>query len=163
VVHPVASRARAPVAFAFAVLLFALASCDAPAHLQPGAVLRDSLGLTSRDWVHTITLTERAGQSNIAPATVELRVGDWVDMRSGDGFVRVIRFEIDSLNAEARAWVRAQGIEASPPLLARGARWVVSFSEAPTGRYAFRVEGPTEPGRGALVVGAARRFPFYTP
>jgi hypothetical protein len=146
-----------------AAVLLALVGCDAPAHLQPGPVLRDSLGLTSRDRVHTITLTERAGRSYIAPASVEVRVGDWIDMRSGDGFVRTVRFELDSLAAEARAWVGAEGIEASPPLLARGARWVLLFDEAPTGRYPFRVEGPAEPARGVLVVGAARRVPFYTP
>lgn len=137
--------------------------CDAPPELRPDPFLVDSLGLTARDRVHTVTLTLRNGGEVAGPAEVEVRPGDWVSFESRDGFIRMVTFEADSLSDEARRWVDAQGIGGSPPLLNRGTRWLIRFQDAPQGRYPFRVEGNRAPGGGAVIVGAVRRFPFYTP
>jgi hypothetical protein len=146
------------------VALYALTvGCDAPLELQPDAELRDAFGLTSRDRVHTVTLHMREGRETARPETIDLLPGDWVAFRSGDGFVRSVEFEVDSLDETARAWVRARGVEASPPLLSLAARWVVHFEDAPPGRYRYRLEGNRAQGYGAVEVGARSRIPFYNP
>ncbi len=59
---------------------------------------------------------------------------------------------MDSLGAEARAFLRETDQVASPPLLDRDTRYVISTAGAPPGRYPFVVEGNGRPARGALVV-----------
>jgi plastocyanin len=138
-----------------------LLACEAPPELQPDQELRDSLGLTSRDRVHRVRLALQGGREVAGPATVEVLPGDRVSFESADGFVRRVHLERDSLSEAQRAWALDRGVDASPPLVARGSRWLVHFQDAPEGRYPFRVEGGREGGTGAVVVGAARRFPFY--
>lgn len=141
-----------------ALLCVLAASCDAPPELQPDRVLRDSLGLTSRDRVHTVSLQAREGREAVQPRITTVRVGDRISFRVDDGLVHLVRFPGDSLSADARRWLEAGHQLASPPLLARGARWVVDFHDAPPGRYPFVMEGNGDPGNGAVVVEEPRGF-----
>lgn len=139
------------------------ASCDAPAELQPDAELQRTYGLTPRDRVHVVALSHRPPGEAAEPVEAVVRVGDWVVFQSADGFGRRVHFELDSLSVEARTWITERDVEASPPLLSVGVRWVISFEAAPPGRYPYRIEGNRQSGRGALRVDAGSRFPFYTP
>lgn len=146
-----------------ALVLCVAASCDAPPELRPDPDLQQAYGLTPRDRVHLVTLSHRPPAEHAEPREALVRVGDWVVFQSADGFGRRVHFELDSLSAEARAWIAERELEAGPPLLTGGVRWVISFEAAPGGRYPYRVEGNRQDGRGALRVDARSRFPFYTP
>jgi plastocyanin len=120
-------------------------------------VLQDSLGLTTRDRVHRIDLVVRSGRQTAVPALVEIRPGDHVDFHAADHYVHLVRFEVDSLDADARAWWGDRSAD-GPPLLTRGTRWVLEFGDAPPGRYTYVLDGNRDQGRGAVVVGAGSRF-----
>ena len=118
-------------------------------------MLRSELGLTDRDEVHRL-LVSGGETETVRPAAAEIPVGAWVEFLSDDWQVHEIRFELDSLGAEARAFLEETDQVASPPLVSRGARFVVSFADAPAGRYPFVLEGNRGPGRGVVVVRASR-------
>jgi len=71
-----------------------------------------------------------------------------------DGRVHSVRFPRDSLTAEAAAFLSRTSQLASPPLVDRGSRFVLTFEGAPPGRYPFLVEGSGGAGQGVIVVGA---------
>lgn len=114
-------------------------------------MLRTELGLGDDDEVHRITIT--GGDSEIlTPSEVTVPPGAWVEFVTDDWRVHEVRFELDSLDAERRAFLMDGDQVASPPLLERGARFVLSFEDAPSGRYPFIAEGNTAPSRGVVVV-----------
>jgi plastocyanin len=113
------------------------------------------LGLSDRDEVHRVTLT--GGEREVlSPEEVSIPEGAWVEFVSADWRVHDIRFDLDSLPEAARAFLEESDQVASPPLVDRGARFVVSFEGAPDGRYPFVAEGNGAPGRGVVVVGPSR-------
>lgn len=130
-----------------------ISACDAPRELQPDALLRDSLGLGDRDRVHTVTVRVHEGREVAEPRSLSIRAGAWLAFRTDDGFLHTVRFELDSLTPAQRSWMTSAGPE-SPPLVARNARWVISFADAPPGRYPYTLEGNLDAGRGAVVVDA---------
>lgn len=144
------------------VAALALLGCEKPdPELVPDAVLQSELGLTPDDRVHTVRVS--TGSSEVAdPPSVSVRPGDYVQFVSSDFFVHEVAFLLDSLGTTARAFLERTGQSASPPLLERDARFVVSFVAAPPGRYPYALSGNREPGGGAIVVDSLAptgRFP----
>lgn len=123
--------------------------------LRPDSVLRAELGLSDADRVHRMSL--RGGRAEVVePNSVELAEGDWLEFVSADWRIHAVRFEVDSLEAPARAFLEGSDQVASPPLVELGQRFVVSFGGAPEGRYPFLVEGNGTTVRGVVVVGPRR-------
>jgi len=140
------------------VALLPLGSCrEVPNELEPGEILRDSLGLTTRDRVHVVRLTHVEGREVATPDSVLVRPGDWVDFVGGDGRIRVVSFPPDSLGTAPRDFMEGTGVGASPPLLGAEVHWAVPFTAAPPGRYPFVMAGTGNPGRGVVVVAEGRR------
>jgi len=123
--------------------------------LRPDSVLRAELGLTDADLVYRITILGGPRES-LSPEQVELEPGAWLEFVSGDWLVHEVRFEADSLSGAPLAFVRDSDQLASPPLVDRGARYVVSFEGAPEARYPFVAEGNGAPGRGVVIVRSKR-------
>lgn len=148
---PISMGAAAMVAF-----LAGVGGCRAhDPSLRPDSVLRAELGLTDADRVHRVAL--RGGASESAdPAAVDVQEGDWVEFVSSDWRVHEVRFELDSLDATAGRFLTESDQVASPPLLEPDARFVISFSGAPEGRYPYVVEGNGSAVRGVVVVGPRR-------
>ena len=135
-----------------------LAACEPPPDpdLLPDDRLRAELGLTDRDRVHTVSV--RAGVGERAdPDLLEVRVGDLVQFVSTDWMVHEVHFELDSVDSDARSFLERTTQVASPPLLQRDARFVLTFANAPIGRYPYRLEGNRDEGRGVIVVVASER------
>ena len=133
-------------------LVLAAACQEEPdTQLEPDALLRAELGLTSDDRVHSIRLAggeiERAD-----PALVSVEPGTYVEFVTTDWLIHEVIFESDSLGAEQRAFLERTDQGASPPLIERDSRYVLDFEGAPPGRYPYRLEGNGRPGRGAIVV-----------
>ncbi len=83
----------------------------------------------------------RGAREHIVPAQVELEPGDVVEFSTVDHRVHFLRFPEDSVTAQAWAFLVETGQEQSPPLVERGARFVVTFEGAPPGRYPFLSRG----------------------
>lgn len=131
--------------------MISVGGCKASPELRPDQVLEDELGLTDRDEVHRITVTG-GDFEQVEPPEVQIEPGAYVEFFTTDWRVHEVIFELDSLGAEARRFLEDTDQVASPPMLRRESRFVVSFGDAPEGRYPFVVEGNTAPGRGAVVV-----------
>ncbi len=123
--------------------------------LRPDSLLRAELGLTDQDRVHRVGVAGGA-QESLSTALVEASPGDWVEFASLDWWVHEVRFEADSLTPEARTYLERTDQMASPPLVNQDDRFVLSFRDAPEGRYPFVVEGNGAPARGVVVVGPRR-------
>lgn len=138
-----------------AVMLLVSAACarDAPPPPanRPDSLLRTELGLTDRDEVHRVTLTGGTAEV-LDPVETTLTGGAWVEFVTTDGRVHEVHFEADSLKGDALAFMKGTDQMSSPPLVNKGERFVVSFRNAPAGRYPFRVEGNEDPAHGVVVV-----------
>lgn len=126
--------------------------CDTPdPRYLPDDYLRRELGLGDDDRVHTVRLTGGPIES-ADPQLDSVPSGAWVQFVSDDWLVHEVAFAPDSLSAAAHDFLERSGQLASPPLLQRGARFVVSFEGAPPGRYPYVLQGNTTAGAGLIVV-----------
>lgn len=137
-----------------AVTLTCLLICgcvQADPSLQPDEVLQAELGLTTGDVVHRITLTggeiERAD-----PAALSVEPGDVVEFVTTDWLIHEVIFEADSVGSTRWSFLNGTDQAASPPLINRDSRFVISFEGAPPGRYPYLLEGNGAMGRGVIVV-----------
>jgi len=122
---------------------------------MPDDVLRRELGLSDEDRVHTVLLT--GGEIEVADPVIDsVEPSAFVQFVTADWFVHEVRFEADSLGAEARDFLERTEQMASPPLLYKDSRFVVSFEGAPPGMYPYLLEGNGQPGRGLIVVSDPR-------
>lgn len=145
---------RIRLGLAAAVLLTGpLAGCrsEPDLTLQPDSVLQATLGLQPHDRVYRVAVTggeiERAD-----PAALSIEVGSYVEFISTDWLVHEILFDTVGLTPAQRGFLRNTDQVHSPPLIDRGSRYVLSFVDAPTGRYGFRLEGNGRASSGAIVV-----------
>lgn len=140
----------------FTGLLFVavhIAGCVEPPdpRFLPDEVLREELGLTDADRVHTVTV--RGGESEAAdPTTDSVPAGAFVQFVTGDWLTHEILFDTASLSAEQRDFLTVTDQLASPPLVHLDARFVVSFESAPPGRYPYQMLGNGAPGDGLIIV-----------
>lgn len=118
---------------------------------MPDSLLRTELGLSDGDRVHSIEVTGGAREV-LEPPEVHVPPGAWVQFVTTDWRVHAVRFVTDSLGPEGLAFLERTGQMGSPPLVDRDARFVVSFDEAPEGRYPFVAEGSGAPAYGVVVV-----------
>lgn len=119
--------------------------------LFPDSLLRAELGLTEADRVHRVALRGGASEG-VMPDSVEVREGDWLEFVTDDWRVHEVHFESEGMGGTAWAFLEDSDQVASPPLVQLDARFVVSFLDAPEGRYPFRVEGNGASARGVVVV-----------
>lgn len=143
------SACRAALGCVVLTLLFA---CDRPdPALIPDSYLQAELGLTPDDRVHSIRLGTGVAERT-DPDSVSVLVGDLVQFVTEDWLVHHIRFELDEADEAGRAFLVRTGQTESPPMVEQGSRFVLTFAEAPPGRYPYRLEGNREPGNGLIVV-----------
>lgn len=143
-------RSRRALLGACLLLLSACRSEPDPT-LQPDPVLQAALGLTPRDRVYRVSIS--GGEIERAePAALSIEPGSYVEFVSTDWLVHEILFDTTNLSSEQHHFLRDTDQLHSPPLIDRGSRYVLSFVDAPAGRYAFRLEGNGRASMGAIVV-----------
>ena len=135
------------------LLSFWLVACAGDPELRPDDVLRVELGLGDRDQVHRIVIMG-GDRESASPLETVVNSGGYVEFVTADWLVHEIVFELDSLSADARAFLERTDQVASPPLLRRDSRYVGHFADGPPGRYPFVLEGNGAPGRGVVVLEA---------
>lgn len=129
-----------------------LSACEAAdPSLIPDARLQSELGLVETDRVHTVGISTGVGE-RADPDSLSVAPGEFVQFVSGDWLVHEMTFELDSLDGERRSFLERTSQTASPPLLQRDSRFVLSFVDAPPGRYPYALAGNRESGRGVIVV-----------
>jgi plastocyanin len=84
---------------------------------------------------------------------VDISEGDYVEFYVADGRVHTVSFPPDSLTEAARLFLTGSEQDASPPLLERGARFVLTFRDAPEARYPFLSAAHGDTAYGVVVVG----------
>jgi len=143
---------RRRLACAAAALLLLVACRSEPdSTLQPDSVLQATFGLTPQDRVYRVAVT--GGEIERAePAALSIEAGAYVEFVSTDWMVHEILFDTTSLTPAQRTFLERSDQVHSPPLIDRGSRYVLSFVDAPPGRYAFRLEGNGRASQGAIVV-----------
>lgn len=130
----------------------AVAGCEPedPA-LRPDELLQAELGLTARDRVHRVRVT--GGESERAdPAALSIDAGAHVEFVTTDWLIHEVAFDPDSVRGDRWAFLERTDQTASPPMIERDSRYVLSFDGAPPGRYPYRLHGNGAPGRGVIVV-----------
>lgn len=131
-----------------------ISGCEpADPELIPDEYLQSELGLTPKDRIHSVSISGGTAE-RAEPGAVSVRVGDYLQFVSADWRVHEVMFELDSLRPAARRFLEGTGQVASPPLLQQGSRFVLSFSDAPPGRYPFSLAGNSSGGRGVVIVEA---------
>lgn len=149
-------RTRAAALGAAALAALVLPACGPDPELRPDDRLQQEVGLGRREEVHRVTLA--GGEAEVlTPERVTVPVGAWVEFVTLDRWVHEVRFELDSLDAEARAFLMDSRQDASPPMVDADSRFLVSWDGAPAGRYPFLVEGNARPARGVVIVTAEGR------
>jgi plastocyanin len=137
-----------------ALLLLAACRSEPDLTLQPDSLLQAAFGLTPEDRVYRVAVT--GGETERAePAALSIEVGAYVEFVSTDWMVHEILFDTASLTPAQRTFLERTDQVHSPPLIDRGSRYVLSFVDAPPGRYAFRLEGNGRASQGAIVVAGA--------
>ena len=139
------------VAAALAVVLLAAGCGPDESDLPPDGRLQRELGLQPTDRVHEVVL-HGGMPGSIDPVEAVVAPGDYLQFVTADSWIHEITFDADSLDAPAVTFMEGLDQMASPPLVSRGSRFVVSFVDAPPGRYPYVVLGNGAPKRGAVVV-----------
>jgi plastocyanin len=136
-----------------AATLIAAGSCEPPPDPDtlPDQLLQAELGLTAADRVHRVALT--GGETEQAdPVVVSIEPGSHVEFVTSDWLIHEVIFERDSVAGDRWEFLERTDQTASPPLIDKESRYVLSFVGAPVGRYPYRIEGNGGPGRGVIVV-----------
>jgi plastocyanin len=114
--------------------------------------LVSEFGLRGDETVHTVTLGGQATEETVRPGELVVRPGDIVEFVTVDRRVHTLRFPADSLGPAARDFLWSTEQDGSPPLVGQGSRFVVTFENAPPGRYPFVSRGYGEEACGTIIV-----------
>lgn len=114
--------------------------------------LRERLGITSDQDVHSVSLVGEGAVEALVPDTLTVAPGDVVVFETGDWRVHTLQFDTSALSPDQRAFLAGTHQEASPPLVTRGSRFVVTFEDAPEGSYGFVSEAGGGDARGTIRV-----------
>jgi plastocyanin len=122
------------------LLLLAAPACRERGPSNQQVVLElesDTIQLPAGVQLHQIRM--RVSQpSEFDPPSVQARAGDVVRFEADDGHNHAILFDAPQLSQQMHDFLERSGQLGGPPLLDRGASWIVSFEGAPPGTYGFR-------------------------
>lgn len=113
--------------------------CDGGREAPPDPELEGAraLGLEGGARLLRVTLGGRGSEEHVLPQRILARPGDAVEFVTVDHRIHRLEFPRDSLSVESYDFLVASGSEASPPLHARGSRFLLFLEGAPLGRYPF--------------------------
>ncbi|MEO5511907.1 MAG: plastocyanin/azurin family copper-binding protein [Longimicrobiales bacterium] len=154
---PARSRKRLVGAFVLAALLLAQGcknqGSDSSRTDDKGPRVLDLGGDTVNvpDSIRVATVRiDRTRSDELDPAQSNVRTGDLLRFMAQDAGAHAVAFDGDGMSAEARSFLEQSGQMRSPPFMAKGSTWVVSFDKAPPGTYPYRC--PTHGVRGTITV-----------
>jgi plastocyanin len=86
--------------------------------------------------LHDVKLVTDPQSKDFEPAQLRAAPGDYVRFTTGDSRTHAIVF--DAPASEIRSFLESTGQLRSPPLVTKGASWVIALDKAPPGTYVFR-------------------------
>ena len=125
---------------ALVLIGFALLACERSPfkRVEQLDVGGDTIQLPAGVAVHDVEVQAAANVAEFSPAQFAARSGDVVRFKVVDGRTHVLQFAEGTLPAGAFELFRGKSQLRSPPLVSKGAAWVVSLEAAPSGTYDFR-------------------------
>jgi plastocyanin len=133
---PGRARARSGV-LAFALAALALPGCEAAGGGATIQLDTAEVRLERGSRVHDVRVRGAADTDTLAPAAVRADPGDAVRFTTDDHRTHAMGFDAARLAPPVREYLERTGQLRGPPLLNRGAAWVVVLDDAPAGRYPF--------------------------
>jgi plastocyanin len=103
--------------------------------------------------VHDVRVGGSADADSLDPVVLRARPGDIVRFITDDHRTHAVAFELVRLSDPVRDFLDRTNQLRGPPLVNRGAAWVVVLDEAPAGRYPFICR--THDARGMILVDPA--------
>lgn len=143
--------AARPDVFVWVAVAMVLAGCEG---VGGGATIQldtAEVQLEAGTSLHEIAIRGSGSVDSIAPLQVQAEPGDAVQFTSADHRTHAIAFEADRLTGPVRDYLERTDQLRGPPLVNRGAAWVVVLEEAPPGRYPFLCR--SHDARGVVIVG----------
>jgi plastocyanin len=143
-------RARARPVVVWAMAMAALTGCEA---VGGGATIQldtAEVQLERGTSLHDVVIAGSGSVDSIAPLELEARPGDAVRFTIEDHRPHAIAFQADAVSGPVREYLERTEQLRGPPLVTRGAAWVVVLEDAPPGRYPFWCR--THDAHGLLVV-----------
>ena len=86
--------------------------------------------------LHDVKVVTNAQNRDFQPTQVQAAPGDYLRFTTGDSRTHAIVFEVTA--PELRNFLESTGQLRSPPLVNKGASWVIALDKAPPGTYVFR-------------------------
>lgn len=96
----------------------------------------DTIELPAGVELHDVRIRTDAQSRDFEPTQLIAAPGDYVRFTTADSRTHAIVF--DAAAPEIRTFLESTGQLRSPPLVSKGASWVVAFERAPVGTYVFR-------------------------
>ena len=148
---------RAGWPYLLLTMLVALPSCGRAGAPTSDPELRSQLGIPPETPIHRIDVSTRSNRIRLLPRALEVRDGDVVQFVAIDHRIYLVRFDEETMDAAAVAFLRSTGQDRPPPLVEAGARLVLTFDAAPAGSYSFLVESGGLSASGAIHLLEGRR------
>jgi plastocyanin len=124
---------------AFVLVLLAVACEKAPLIGEKDRTLElagDTITLPQGVDLHDVRVRTDAQSNDFDPAQLHAAAGDYVRFTTADRRTHAIVF--DATAPEIRTFLESSGQLRSPPLVTKGASWVIALDRAPPGSYGFR-------------------------
>ena len=96
----------------------------------------DTIELPAGTDLHDVAVGTNEQNRDFDPAQLQARPGDYLRFTTADSRTHAIVFE--NAAPELRTFLESNGQLRSPPLVTRGASWVIALKDAPPGQYPFR-------------------------
>jgi plastocyanin len=140
------------------VLLLLASACDRGALAgdkkdRTLELANDTIELPAGIDLHDVTVRTGEQHRDFDPSQSQARPGDYLRFTIDDTRTHAIVFE--PVTPEQRQFLESTGQLRSPPLITKGASWVIALKNAPVGQYPFRCLVHNDVGQ--LTVAASTR------
>ena len=140
------------------VFCLAIAACE---RADPGGeekdrtleLAADTIDVPSGTDLHDVVVRLRDQNRDFNPTQLQAKPGDYLRFTAEDSRTHAIAFEPAA--PELRTFLESTGQLRSPPLVTKGASWVIALKNAPAGHYSFRCLFHNDVGQ--LTVAASTR------
>jgi plastocyanin len=96
----------------------------------------DTIDLPAGIDLHDVAVRTGDQQKDFEPRQLQAKPGDYLRFTMGDSRTHAIVFEVSA--GSIRTFLESTGQLRSPPLITKGASWVIALKNAPPGQYPFR-------------------------
>jgi len=113
----------------------------------------DTIDVPAGTDLHDVVVRLGDQHRDFSPAQLQARPGDYLRFTADDSRTHAIAFE--PATPELKTFLETTGQLRSPPLITKGASWVITLKNAPAGQYTFRCLVHNDVGQ--LTVAASTR------